>query len=276
MTVAPLSDAIATRYDDVAPAYDQSAHYALAQQLVWQAYDHLTWKPVEKLLPTDRSLQVLDAGGGGGKFGVMFAERGHQVTVLDISPRMVEQAREKFREAGHEAGAHFVVGDVLALQFPDQSFDFVFCEGDPVSYCLERYPDAMGELVRVARPGAPVVLGIDSRYDHFMGAMQGDDKSGALALLLTGRSTCPYGLPVHAFTFPELIKGMQAAGAEVDEILGKPVLFWEMVQALNAERGPDFRASRAMPELLAIQEKLSRELAMCGSHYQVMAHRKAV
>lgn len=266
---------IAERYDEVAPGYDQSAHQALAQRLIWQTYDHLTWKPVEQRLPDQGTWHILDAGGGGGKFGVRFAERGHQVTVLDLSPAMLEQARERFTQAGLLERARFVVGDVLALDFPDCTFDLVFCEGDPVSYCLERYPHAMRELVRVARPGAPVVLGVDSRYDHFMGAVQAEDKRQALSILLTGRSTCPYGLPVHAFTLPELHEGMQAAGAEVEEILGKPVLFWELIQAMNAARGPDFRASKAMDEVLAIQEQLSRTLAPCGGHYQVMARRRS-
>lgn len=268
-------DSIAHRYDVVANTYDQSANYALAQKLIWQTYDHLTWKPCEHLLPTDRHIHVLDAGGGGGKFGVMFARLGHRVTVLDISEQMVEQARKVFAAAGLEAQADYVVGDVRTLNFPDRHFDFVFCEGDPVSYCLDDYPQAMRELVRVARPGAPVVLGLDSRYEHFMGGLQSDNKAQALDILLTGRSTCPYGLPVHTFTFVELLKGMQAAGAEVDEIFGKPVLFWEMIQAMNAARGPDFRASQHMDEVLAMQERLSRELPMCGGHYQVMAHRRS-
>ncbi|MFM7201000.1 MAG: class I SAM-dependent methyltransferase [Myxococcota bacterium] len=275
MSLAPLADTIAQCYDSVAPTYDQSENAALAQKLIWQTYEHLTWKPVEALLPPDRSLRILDAGGGGGKFSARFAALGHAVTVLDLSPGMVELARQKLEAEGLATLASFVVGNVLALPFPDASFDLVFCEGDPVSYCLEQYPRAMAELVRVARPGAPVILGVDSRYDHLvLGALQAEDKTGALALMNSGRSTCPYGLPVHTFTFEELHAGMHQAGAVVDEIFGKPVLFWETVQALNAAHGPEYRVSLHLEELLALQEKLSRSLGMLGSHYQVMAHRR--
>lgn len=274
MTLPEHTAPLASRYDEVAPSYDQSSDHDLAQQLIWQAYDHLTWSPVAKLLPSHTSWHILDAGGGGGKFGVRFAELGHQVTVLDLSPGMLDQARQRFHQAGFLSLASFVVGDVLSLPFPDSHFDLVFCEGDPVSYCLDRYPQAMRELVRVAHPNAPVILGVDSRYDHFLGAIQAPDKRQALDILLSGRSTCPYGLPVHAFTFPELLSGMQSAGADVEAILGKPVFFWELIQALNAARGPEFRASQAMPEVLALQELLSTSFPMCGNHYQVMARRR--
>jgi hypothetical protein len=37
-------------------------------------------------------------------------------------------------------------------------------------------------------------------------------------VLLTGKATCPYGLPVHSFTLKELEEAVRAAGGQVDEI----------------------------------------------------------
>lgn len=273
--IAPA--AISSRYDEVSPKYDQGSPQQVALKLFWLAYEHLTWTAVEKLLPTDgRALRVLDAGGGGGKYGTRFAERGHHVTVLDLSPGMLEQARASFSRAGLEERARFVVGNVLELPFPDASFDLVFCEGDPVSYCMDEYPRAIRELVRVAVPGGPVVMGVDNRYEAFLGTLKYVKAADALEVLLTGKTKCPYGLPVHAFTLKEMQEAVKAAGAEIDEIFGKPVLFFELLEAMKAARGPEFDAWAAREEILAIQERMAHEgFAATGQHLQVMARRKA-
>lgn len=268
------------RYDEVSPKYDQGAPDATAIKLFWLTYEHLTWKPVEALLPKDGATwRVLDAGGGGGKFGTRFAQAGHHVTVLDISPGMLDGARARFTAKGLLDRAAFVEGDVAALALPDAAFDLVFCEGDPVSYCLDAYPRAVKELVRVAKPGAPVVLGVDNRYEAFTGYLKMGRPREAFRTLHDGRTTCPYGLPVHAFTVRELERAVADAGAELLEIFGKPVMFFDMLQAMAAARGGTAEAPwdawAAREEILALQEQLAHEgFAVLGQHLQVMARRK--
>jgi SAM-dependent methyltransferase len=236
---------------------------------------------VEALLPKDGTAwRVLDAGGGGGKFGTRFAQGGHHVTVLDISPGMLDGARAEFSARGLLERAAFVEGNVAALDFPEATFDLVFCEGDPVSYCMDEYPRAVKELVRVAKPGAPVVLGLDNRYEYFAGTLKQGKPADAFRILLDGKATCPYGLPVHTFTLRELERTVADAGADVREIFGKPVMFFEMLEALAAARGgtkeKPWDAWAARDEILALQERLAHEgYAVLGQHLQVMARRKA-
>ncbi|XXF78566.1 methyltransferase domain-containing protein [Myxococcaceae bacterium GXIMD 01537] len=273
MTTAIAPAAVRSRYDEVSPKY-KGPPAQVTHKLFWLAYEHLTWKPVEALLPKDKTWRVLDAGGGGGKFGVRFAELGHHVTVLDISPGMLEGAREEFSARGLLERASFVEGNVAQLAFPDASFDLVFCEGDPVSYCLDEYPKAIRELVRVAVPGAPVVLGVDNRFEYFTNALKYGKAPEAFDLLLNGKAACPYGLPVHTFTLRELQEAVRAAGAQVDEIFGKPVLFFELIDALKAARGKDVDLWAAREEILALQERLAHEgYGVTGQHLQVMARR---
>jgi SAM-dependent methyltransferase len=56
---------------------------------------------------------VLDSGCGTGEHALLLAERGHEVLGVDISPRAIDQAKEKAAKRGIEAT--FIVGDVLAL-----------------------------------------------------------------------------------------------------------------------------------------------------------------
>ncbi|WP_163997515.1 class I SAM-dependent methyltransferase [Pyxidicoccus caerfyrddinensis] len=272
----PQPQDISSRYDQVSSTYNDSKYTKAAHKLFWVVYDELTWTAVAKVLPpAGTSWRVLDAGGGGGKFSARFAEAGHQVTVLDISAGMLVKAKEYLASKGLLERCSFIEGTVADLPFKDAEFDLVFSEGDPVSYCLDQYPKAMSELVRVVKPGGPVIMGVDNRHEHFMFELKHGKKAEALKMLLTGRGKCPYGLPVHLFTVKELQDGVKAAGADVEEIFGKPVMYFEMLEAMQAERGPEFDVWAAREEIIAMQEKLAHEgFALQGQHFQVMARRK--
>ncbi|MEV4442800.1 methyltransferase domain-containing protein [Streptomyces sp. NPDC049577] len=78
-----------------------------------------------------------------------------RVTGLDAAPGILARARAVARERGLD-NTDFVTGDVLALDFPDASFDVVHAHqvlqhvGDPVG--------ALREMRRVCRPGGIVAV----------------------------------------------------------------------------------------------------------------------
>lgn len=98
--------------------------------------------------------RVLDLATGTGDLAFAAAERGAKIVVgLDITPRMIELARAK---RAHESVAiHFLVGDMLALPFPAESFDIV-----TTGYGLRNVPNlalAIDEIRRVLAPGGRIV-----------------------------------------------------------------------------------------------------------------------
>lgn len=82
-----------------------------------------------KYLP-DKGL-VLDAGGGPGRYAVELAKLGYDVVLLDFTPRMLEIALDRIREAGVEDRVKQVLeGSVEDLSmFDSDSFDAVLCLG---------------------------------------------------------------------------------------------------------------------------------------------------
>jgi ubiquinone/menaquinone biosynthesis C-methylase UbiE len=70
--------------------------------------------------------RVLEIACGTGRFSVMLAERGADVTGIDISGAMLGQAREKARAAGVADAVEFMRGDAARLPFPDNAFDVSF------------------------------------------------------------------------------------------------------------------------------------------------------
>lgn len=47
-----------------------------------------------------RKMTILDAGGGFGQISLKLAEAGHRIVLCDISEKMLEEAKQKFEEAG--------------------------------------------------------------------------------------------------------------------------------------------------------------------------------
>ncbi len=93
---------------------------------------------------------MLDLATGTGDLAHLAAARGARVVGLDLVPRMVTLARTKAMP-GAPGAPRFLAGDMMALPFPDASFDVVTC-----GYGLRNVPvlsTACTEIVRVLRPG---------------------------------------------------------------------------------------------------------------------------
>lgn len=144
-------------YKKTAKDYDKEYEVPVFKQL----YDKITWRYIEPYLPKEGL--VLDAGGGTGKWAIPIA-RAHkklEVVIYDISQEMLDVALEKVREMSLGNRIRVKQGDICNIDFPDDYFDFLLAEGDPISYCSD--PDkAVGELYRVLKPGCYAVAGVDS------------------------------------------------------------------------------------------------------------------
>jgi ubiquinone/menaquinone biosynthesis C-methylase UbiE len=108
---------------------------------------------VERLDPRP-GVRWLDLATGTGAVAERAAERGADVTGVDLAPALIETAKERARERGLEID--YRVGDVERLEFDDASFEVVS------STCGVMFaPDhaaAARELVRVVRPGGRIGL----------------------------------------------------------------------------------------------------------------------
>ncbi|HEY7551047.1 MAG TPA: bifunctional demethylmenaquinone methyltransferase/2-methoxy-6-polyprenyl-1,4-benzoquinol methylase UbiE [Hyphomicrobiaceae bacterium] len=91
---------------------------------------HRLWKDdlIGCLAPprSDRPFHLLDVAGGTGDITLKVlraAGPGTRVTLLDISPEMVEVGRRRIAEAGLSERVAFTIANAEALPFPDKSFD---------------------------------------------------------------------------------------------------------------------------------------------------------
>lgn len=106
-----------------------------------------------------KAQRVLDVGTGTGYFAVLLSDCGHDVTGIDLTPAMIEEARLLAKE--HGSRAQFEVGDAQALRYDDASFDLVISRN--LTWTLPEPEKAYAEWLRVLRPGG-VLLNFDASY----------------------------------------------------------------------------------------------------------------
>jgi SAM-dependent methyltransferase len=98
--------------------------------------------------------QVLDVGCGTGVVAVTAARRGAHVTGLDLTPQLLERARENGRIAGVTVEWH--EGDAESLPFADASFDVVLSQ---FGHMFAPRPElAVSEMLRVLKPGGTLAF----------------------------------------------------------------------------------------------------------------------
>jgi SAM-dependent methyltransferase len=104
--------------------------------------------------------RVLEVGCGPGWLSIELADRGFEVTGLDLDPAMIERAQANAeRVSAGRADAPrptFLVGDVAALPFLEVSFDLVVS-----TFSMHHWSDrhaGLADIWRVVRPGGRILI----------------------------------------------------------------------------------------------------------------------
>lgn len=110
---------------------------------------------VVDLVPEDREASWLEVACGPAVISRALAARVGRVRGIDLTPAMVEKAREEAAREGVDK-VEFSVGDATALEFKDASFD-----GAVTRLSFHHIPAprrALEEMARVVRPGGWVIV----------------------------------------------------------------------------------------------------------------------
>ena len=107
----------------------------------------------------NKPMKILDVGTGTGFFAILLAKAGHSVTGVDISAKMLENARRWAEE--EDCLVNFLQMDVCAPLFADNSFDCIV--GRNITWTLPDPEKAYREWRRILKPGG-LLINFDADY----------------------------------------------------------------------------------------------------------------
>jgi SAM-dependent methyltransferase len=139
---------------------DPFAQMKAAQREGWAFFAPLEWLTTPAAFKLVRfagvqaGQKLLDVGCGTGVVAVTAARLGAAVTGLDLTPALLEKARQNAEMAG--VSIEFHEGDIEALPFKDATFDMVLSQFGHIF--APRPSIAVSEMLRVLRPGGRIAF----------------------------------------------------------------------------------------------------------------------
>ena len=232
--------------------------------------------------------RILDNGGGPGTWTLWLAHRGYQVTLTDLSPALLDVARDRVAQAPQQDAANVesvTEADARDLSaFPDASFDAQLCLG-PFYHLASRTDRelAVREAHRVLRPGGLLIATVMPRYMRLVSTVLEHGSAafttGAVDLILDegryddprpGRFTGGY------LTRPENVaKLFEDHGFRVRRLLASQgILSWAQPEVAALEQ----RDAGAYQRLLDVAYRTAGDPSIHGmsGHLLVVAERPVV
>jgi ubiquinone/menaquinone biosynthesis C-methylase UbiE len=151
-------------------------------------------------LPKD-PIKIIDLCGASGHYAYWLAEMGHEVHLMDLSPKHIIEAKKNEQKYSSRL-ASMTTGDARSLNFGDGSFDMVLLMG--ALYHLQEKEDrllCLKEVYRILKNGGTAVFSYISRYSAMLdGFISGFifnslDNSKMDLKILTGKHNNPENKP---------------------------------------------------------------------------------
>jgi len=235
---------------------------------------YVTLHYLDQYLPATGN--ILDAGGGPGRYTIYLANKGHKVTLIDISQKELNLARIKISEHDARQNVELISqANILDLSlFPNHKFTGTIALGGVLSHFIGKQDreKAIFELSRVTIPNGFIFISVMNRFGEISNTLLNFPGSADLIdqFLLDGnhrRPTTGECTGTHFYTPNELVDLIQQSGLTLESIVSIQNIASPLRNYVNSLTEEQFQ------QWLKVFIRLSQEPSLLGisSHLLVIA-----
>ncbi len=169
---------------------------------------------IRRHIMIDEDTRILEIGTGTGWFPIMCKMQGIACKGLEISPQLVEHAREWGRSLGVEPDIE--VGNIEEADVGDNEFDVIVAFS--VFEHVERWREGLARVYKALKPGGVLVFGSTNKFGPsgefdfpFYGWLP-DRLRYRLRIAYQGPDIMKLGIDFNQFTYPRLRRAFREAG----------------------------------------------------------------
>jgi ubiquinone/menaquinone biosynthesis C-methylase UbiE len=128
---------------------------------------------IDRFLLKDK-MRIADIGGGAGYYAFWLQEKGHEVSLVDLSPKNIELVNKHAANTGIRLTSS-EIGDATDLHFEKEQFDLVLLLG-PLYHLINKDErvKALSEAKRILKPGGVLLAAVISRYASLLDGFKRD------------------------------------------------------------------------------------------------------
>jgi ubiquinone/menaquinone biosynthesis C-methylase UbiE len=188
-------------------------------------YNQAWWGYINECLPEKPGEKILEAGCGTSRWAERLAPLGFEIVLSDISPVMLQKAREYAEKNDFAENLSFEELDVRDMySLKDGEFHMVVSTGEAVTLCGAP-EEAISEFCRVTRPGGYVLCDAGNRYRRAYDFFRKGEFDRIMPVLKTGYYEPKEG-PGHYLLGPGELKNiLEERDMEVVHLAGVTPFF---------------------------------------------------
>lgn len=238
--------ALATEYDLLAEKYEEIIHSNLGAKI----RNWIIFRALDKFIP-EKPCKILDAGGGTGFYSIPLALKGHEITILDVSEKMLEKARQSAIKHGVSKKVKTVQGNMAHLKFPESSFDAILCH---LAFGYTEPSQTLSEFYKVLKDDGFLSLTVANKHFYCIKeSLKGNFSKVKEILEAKNFFEAPQGLPkIKTFTKSEIVNLCLNANFEILCVKGIKVVTDYIPETLH-----NIRRLKALEEKMSEIEELS-------------------
>ncbi|MFN2440800.1 MAG: class I SAM-dependent methyltransferase [Chitinophagaceae bacterium] len=228
------------------------------------------------------NLEILDIGGGAGFYSFWLQEKGHNVTLVDLSPKNIELVKKHSETTGRNL-KKFETGDAVNLHFSNEQFDLVLLLG-PLYHLTDRAEriKALAEAMRVLKPKGVLLSAVISRYaslidgfqrdlvldDQFFNLLTNDLKTG---VHLNETDNLEYFTTAYLHTPTEIITEIAESGLKFEKLIPIESFGWIVKNFNEKEKDPNYM--KKLLEVIRMVE-MNEDLLAISPHIIAVAQKE--